>query len=55
MDLFEATKGRTSIRRFKQTPVPDEDISKILDAGRLAPSANKTQPRSFLVNCELDE
>ncbi len=49
MELFDAIKGRTSIRRFKQTPVPDEDIAKILDAGRLAPSANNTQPWSFLV------
>jgi len=49
MDLFDAIKGRTSIRRFKQTPVPDEDIGHILDAGRLAPSPNNTQPWSFLV------
>jgi len=49
MDLFDAITGRTSIRRFKQTPVPDGDIRKILDAGRLAPSANNTQPWSFLV------
>jgi nitroreductase len=44
MDLFDAIQGRKSIRRFKQTPVPDKDINKILDAGRLAPSANNTQP-----------
>src|SRR3990172_4748594 len=49
MDLFDAIQGRKSIRRFKQTPVPDEDIKKILDAGRLAPSANNTQPWSFVV------
>jgi len=49
MDLFDAIKGRSSIRRFKQTPVPDEDIDQILDAGRLAPSANNAQPWSFLV------
>ena len=49
MDLFDAIKGRTSIRRFKQAAVPDEDIVKILDAGRLAPSSNNTQPWSFLV------
>ena len=49
MDLFEAIKGRTSVRRFKDQPVPDEDIGQILDAGRLAPSANNTQPWSFLV------
>jgi nitroreductase len=49
MDLFDAIQGRKSIRRFKQTPVPDEDIKKILDAGRLAPSANNCQPWSFVV------
>ena len=49
MDLFDAIQGRKSIRRFKQTPVPDEDIMKILDAGMRAPSANNTQPWSFLV------
>jgi nitroreductase len=49
MDLFEAIQGRTSIRKFKRTPVPDEDIKKILDAGRRAPSASNTQPWSFVV------
>lgn len=49
MDLFDAIQGRKSIRRFKPTPVPDGDIRKILDAGRFAPSANNTQPWSFLV------
>ena len=49
MDLFDAIQGRTSIRTYKDLPVPDEDIRKILDAGRLAPSANNTQPWSFLV------
>ncbi len=49
MDLFEAIAGRTSIRRFKPDPVPDEDVRRVLDAGRLAPSPNNTQPWSFLV------
>jgi nitroreductase len=49
MDLFDAIQGRKSIRRFKQTRVPDGDIRKILDAGRFAPSANNTQPWSFVV------
>lgn len=49
MDVFDAITGRKSIRRFKQTPVPDEDLGKILDAGRRAPSANNTQPWSFVV------
>jgi len=49
MDLFETIQNRKSIRRFKQTSVPDEDIRKILDAGRWAPSANNAQPWSFIV------
>jgi nitroreductase len=49
MELFDAIQGRKSVRRFKQTPIPDKDIRKILDAGRWAPSANNTQPWSFLV------
>ena len=49
MDIFDAIANRTSIRRFKDQPVPDEDIKKILDAARLAPSANNTQPWCFLV------
>jgi nitroreductase len=54
MELFDAIQGRKSIRRFKQTPVPDEDITKILDAGRWAPSANNTQPWSFVVINDRD-
>jgi nitroreductase len=49
MDLFDAIQGRKSIRRFRQTPVPDQDIKKILDAARWAPSANNTQPWSFII------
>ncbi len=49
MELFDAIQGRKSIRRYKQTPVRDEDVRKILDAGRWAPSANNTQPWRFLV------
>jgi len=55
MDLFEVIKGRTSIRRFMQAAVPDENITKILDAGRLAPSANNTRPWSIIVIRELVE
>jgi nitroreductase len=49
MDIFDTIQGRKSIRRFKQDPVPDVDLKKILDAGRLAPSASNAQPWSFIV------
>lgn len=40
---------RKSIRKYKEDPVPKEDILKILEAGRLAPSAKNRQPWRFLV------
>jgi nitroreductase len=49
MDVFEAIKGRRSIREFKPEPVKDEDLQKILDAGRLAPSAGNCQPSELVV------
>jgi nitroreductase len=49
MDLFEAAEKRRSIRKFKIDPVPVEDLKKILDAGRLAPSGGNLQPWSFVV------
>ena len=49
MDLLEAIKGRRSVREFKPDPVKDEDLQKILDAGRLAPSAGNCQPLELVV------
>lgn len=49
MDVIDAIKKRRSIRRFKSTPVPDEIIKKILEAGRLAPSWGNVQPWRFIV------
>ncbi len=49
MDVFEAIRGRRSVRRFKPDPVPDEDLEKILEAGIWAPSAGNLQPWEFIV------
>ena len=49
MDLFEAIYGRRSIRSFKETPIPEEALTKILDAARWAPSAGNVQPWEFIV------
>ncbi len=42
-------KGRRSIRRYKDKPVPDELLSEVLEAGRWAPSASNRQPWDFVV------
>ena len=49
MDLFKAIKGRRSIREYKPEPVKGEDLRKILDAGRFAPSAGNCQPSELVV------
>ena len=48
MDLFEAIAGRASVRSFKPVQIPKENLEKILDAGRRAPSGRNVQPFSFI-------
>lgn len=47
--FWEVVKNRRSVRAFKPDPVPDEDIRKIIDAARLAPTSGNQQPWKFLV------
>ena len=39
MDVFEAVQERKSIRAYQDKPIPREKLERILEAGRLAPSA----------------
>jgi nitroreductase len=49
MDFFQVLSRRRSIRKYKDTPVEDEKLSRILEAVRLAPSARNGQPWHFIV------
>jgi nitroreductase len=49
MDLMEAIKTRRSIRKFRETPVPENLLKEVLNAGRLAPSADNAQPWKIIV------
>ena len=49
MDILEVIKTRRSIRKYKVAPIPEEKIAKILEAGRWAPSADNSQPWTFIV------
>jgi len=49
MELFEAIKGRRSIRSFKSDPISEVDLEKILEAGISAPSAGNCQPWEFVI------
>ena len=47
--FLELTKKRRTIRRFKPDPVPDECITKILEAARFAQSGGNAQSWEFVV------
>jgi len=49
MDVFEAIAKRHSVRKYNPTPVAREQIEKIVDAGRRAPTAMNVQPWEFVV------
>lgn len=48
-DLYELIVSRRTVRRFKPRPVPREALERIVEAGRLAPSAANMQPLAFVV------
>lgn len=47
--VFQAILERRSIRAFTDDPVPQEEIERILEAGRWAPSGLNNQPWRFLI------
>lgn len=49
MDLQKVIEGRRSIRNYSAQPVEDEKLAAILNAVRLAPSANNLQEWRFVV------
>ncbi len=48
-NFFEVVKKRRAIRKYRKYEIPTDDMKKILEAARLAPSANNSQPWSFIV------
>ncbi len=49
MSLVDIIISRRSIRRYEKREVPENILSKILEAGRQAPSANNRQPWRFII------
>lgn len=55
MEYYELIRSRESIRNYdSDRPVSKETLAKILDAGRLAPSACNYQPWKFLLISSAD-
>ncbi len=49
MDLFEAIRSRRSVRAFTKEDVSEEEVEKLIDGARWAPSAGNIQPWEFIV------
>jgi nitroreductase len=49
MDVYEAIRTRKSVRAFLEKDVPEQVISRLLEAVRLAPSASNRQEWRFVV------
>lgn len=49
MDVFTAIKERRSIRKYKDKPIEEEKLHKVLEAARLSPSAKNLQNWKFIV------
>lgn len=48
-DFLELAKIRYSVRKFKNTPIEDEKLDLILQAGQCAPTAGNFQPQKIYI------
>ena len=49
MEFSDLIQARYSVRAYKPDPVEDEKLEQVLQAARLAPTANNQQPFQFIV------
>ena len=49
MNVLEVIKKRRSVRKYKEDPIPEEALLRVLEAARLAPSGKNFQPWKFII------
>ena len=54
MDFLQLAKSRYSCRKYQDKPIEKEVMTKVLEAGRVAPSAKNNQPWRFVVIDDKD-
>jgi nitroreductase len=54
MDTFETIRTLRAVRSFRDEPVPDEIVRRIVEAGRLTASGGNGQPWHFIVVRDKD-
>ncbi|MGH2805700.1 MAG: nitroreductase family protein [Actinomycetota bacterium] len=54
METWDAVTSRRIVRTFEDRPVPEEDLTRILEAARRSPSAGNQQAWDFIVVTKRD-
>ena len=54
METWDAITARRNVRQFADRAIPDADLDRVLEAGRIAPSSQNNQPWDFVVVTDPD-
>ncbi len=49
METWDAITARRNVREFADEVIPDTELDRVLEAGRIAPSSQNNQPWDFVV------
>jgi len=49
MSIFDIMKSRRSVRKYKNDTIPDQVLTQVLEATRIAPSGKNLQPWKFII------
>src|SRR4051794_41762852 len=55
METWDAITSRRNVRSFADRPLAEDDLDRILEAGRRAPSSRNTQPWDFVVVTDREQ
>jgi nitroreductase len=55
METWDAITARRNVRSFEDRAIADEDLDRILEAGRRAPSSRNWQPWDFVVVTDREQ
>ena len=54
METWDAIRSRRDVRQYEDRPIPAEDLDRILEAGRRAPSSRNRQDWDFVLVTDRD-
>lgn len=49
MKVLDVIQNRRSVRKYKEDPIPEKALMRVLEAARLAPSGKNFQPWKFII------